>query len=295
MLYLYLEEYDGLTTLMKQLSAGFSTGAKFTTGLKEIKDIKMFSKRKSFLSRHHKKFDKLTPAFGALLNIFALIGVMRDSPELQRIENLMKVINKGFMRLESKIDLIKNQLDSFEDEVKRQHFWTRMDPDLKKLYQAHARIQLYYSTTNNSLKAERLKYFDEKEYYEMYDVFLAIKGTFEGKVGRYSICDTLIEVTNTDLKRVLQISVELFIDVFRAAENLVRTRAIMGTFSGKDKMKNQYIGDLATTLTSIQESIDNCEENIRSNRWKLQWQSEVKNYLETADAESTSKIFIFLT
>ena len=274
---------------MAQLSAGFSKGASITGGLTELKDIKRFTKRKSFVSRHHKKFDKLTPFFGTLLNIFSLFGVMGNSGELQRIENLMKVINKGFERLETKMEHIKNRLDSLDDEVKRQHFWTRIDPDLKKLYQAEARIKLYYNTTDDGLKTERLKYFNEKEYNDMYDAYISIKGTFEGKVGRYAICDTLIEVTNTDLERVLHVLYDLYIGVIQAAKDLVRTRAIMGDFKGKDDLKNEYIEELAMTLTSIKESIDNCEEDIRGKRWKLQWRSEVENYLKQSDSKSTSK------
>ena len=214
-IFLSVADFHGITGQMAQVADGLGAGSNIADGISEVPKTKKMSAKKSFFRKHHSKFDKITPFFSAVSNVFTLLGIMGDSPEVQRIDNLLKVVNKGFMRLETKMNLIKNRLDSLEDVVKREHFWTRLDPDLKKLHEVTARVLLYYDAPNKEAKKHRLAYFDEDEYNDVYDAFIAIKGTFEGKVGRKSLCDTLIENTKTDLQRVLVLSYNLYTRLFQ--------------------------------------------------------------------------------
>ena len=268
-----------------QWSEGLSAGASIATGLSEIKDVKRFSAEKSFLNRHHGKFDKVKPFFSAISKVFSLFGVMGNSPELQRIQNLNKVISKGFVRLETTIDRIKNSLDGLEDEIKRQHFWTRLDPELKKLYQVTERGLYYELQMEGETAADRLASF-KNEYNEMYDAFLAIKGTFEGKTGRKTLCDNLIEISNTDLHRVLIVTYILFDHLFQAAINLVKIKAVVNKNISDSEME-KFVNEMAKAIKGTKTIIDECETKIRSKSWKLRWKTDVIEHLDETNVDDT--------
>ena len=73
--------------------------------------------------------------------------------------------------------------------------------------------------------------------------------------------------------------------LFKAAVDLVRTRAITNNTQGND----DFVKSLSRTLLRIKSSIDTCEVDIRDNWWKTEWKKEVQAYLDETDAESISK------
>ena len=279
---------------MGQLSDGLSMGVSIADGLLEAQDIKPKGRKivPRVVRRHKFKIKKIMPFLGAIASIFGLEGVMGDSQEVQRIDNLLKVVTKGFQRLETKMDRLKIHLDSLVNEIKREHFWTRLDPDLKKLYQVNVRVNLFYNAPDDGVRRLRRAYFTEMEYSEVYDAFTAIKGIFEGNLGRKSLCDQLITFTETDLKKVKLVSDTLYTRLMQATLDLVRMRAIVYTNEG-EKKRRDFMEGIIRSLTVVEESMVNCQTKIRSNSWKLRWKIDADNYFTKNDVDSPSRCHLF--
>ena len=279
-----IEAVDKYQDKMTQISHGFDSGSKMVEGLQELSEVKLEKleikninlKGISKMKKLGKVFESVAPFLGALSAVFSILGFGGPSKEEQRIDNLLKVINKGFQRLGKKMDKVKNRLDGLEKEVKREHFWTRLDGDLKRLYEVNARVQLYYNTPNETDQKARLAFFDNYEYSRAYDAFLAIKGTFEGDFGKEPLCQSMIDFSKSDLRRILIVSFNLYTQMIQAATNMAIIKTVI---TNKTIGSNEMETELTETLLKIKNRIEECEKTIKTKTWRSQWRKEVQDYL----------------
>ena len=154
---------------MEQVALGYSAAQDIADGVSLILKKGKFDEMSKLLG-------KLAPflgAYGAMVNIIGLFG---DSPEVQRLDKIMEMLNDGFQRVEYRFDRIEESLKDLENTIKEEHFWTRLRNDLATLNNAQHRVSRYFSVTDPAVRKERQNDLDDAEHNDVFDALNNIKG-----------------------------------------------------------------------------------------------------------------------
>ena len=246
---------------------------------KALKALKLVGKLASFASS--------IPVIGAFLGgfsaLFSIFGFMGDSVEVQKLDHLLKVVNVQFKRMEQKLEFLERRVGIVEDTVKREHFWTRISPELKKLYSVKQRVLKFYDAKNAKERKHVLVSLDEFKFKRVFDAFVAIEGTFDGTFNGNTLCDIVSDFSKVDLSFIKKILIDLYIRLLQASSDLV----ILEKLHGKSKGEPFRL-DVAKRLVKVQGLIQKCEKKIVTETWKHQWKKDVKEELEGTPKESRS-------
>ena len=247
---------------------------------KAMKVLKVAGKLASFASS--------IPIIGSFLAgfsaIFSIFGsVFGDSVEVQKLDHLLKVVNVQFKRMEQKLEFLERRVGIVEDTVKREHFWTRISPELKKLYSVKQRVMTFYDAKNAKEREQVLVSLDVFRFKTVFDAFLSIEGTFDGSFNGKTLCDTLSEFSKVDLDFIKKVLIDLYIRLLQASSDLIILEKLHGKSTGEP-----FRLDVAKRLVKVQSLIQKCEKKIMTETWKYQWKQDIGAILEKSPKESKS-------
>ena len=248
---------------MEQIAHGFSAARDITDGVAAIIETGQFSKFSKLLG----KFAPFLGAYGAMFNIIGLFG---NSPEVERLDQIIEILNEGFNRMEYRFDRIEQGFENLEDTIREEHFWTRLSPSLEKLSSAQERVTRYFKVTDPATRAVRQEDLDKDEYDKVFDALIAIRDTFEGSNGRDPLCELVTEYSDVDRRTVLRVATDLYNRMIVGAMNFV---LIGKTLGRPDNDEDQE--EMIQLLKDISKKINACDKDNKNNLWKKQWPKDL--------------------
>lgn len=96
---------------------------------------------------------KFSPWLGGIGAIISIIGAARyNSIEVQKLDHLLEVVNKEFLRMEVRIDNIEAGIEDVKNTMKEEHIWTKLSPEIKKLHSVKERVLNFYRAKDRTEK-----------------------------------------------------------------------------------------------------------------------------------------------
>ena len=259
-----LADFDNTATYMEQVANGFLAGQQVADGLNKVLEK----------SQDFKKFagsiGKLAPFLGAVGPVLTLFSLFGNSPEVERLNLLLEMVNKGFQRMEGRFDQIEYKLKDLENVVRNEHFWTRLHPYLVDLTTVQQRVINYYKVTKPAEREQRRKDLGATYYDSTFRAIYAIAGSFEGKHRQNKLCDAVRDFTQVKRYEVLRVSTLLFNRMVTGAQHLV----LIGELNKRKDVATTR-KELMTLLRKIGNLIDTCDRDIATKRWLPQWRPDL--------------------
>ena len=232
---------------------------------------------------------KFAPFLGAFGSIVGIAGMFAPSAQGQQIQEIMKILNEGFNRMEHRFDRIEERLDDLERTIREEHFWTRLVSRLEDLSNVRSRVTGYLSVSDPAVKASRKADLDMSQYNSVYDAIIAIIDTFDGTNQPLDLCETVKEYSNIDRKVVLGVSIDLYNRMIRGVMDLVLIAKVLDR---ADVSKTQE--EFAAKLERIGKAIGECDKEIESEAWLGTWQSDAMSVLGNTGKGKSQPILIHL-
>ena len=250
---------------MDKIAVSISLSQEIIEGIKSLNLIQTIGKFSSF--------------FGGLGAIFSIIGGIFDSTEVQKLDKLLTVVNKGFLRMESKLEDIVADVENVKHTVQQEHFWTKLAPELKKLHTVRQRIMNLYKATNKPEREIALKSLNREQFEKVFDAFLAIEGTFDGSFNGKKLCETMTEFSKADIYKIRAIMKDLYIRLFQGAMDIVML---------EKKLEIQgYQEEIVKKLAKISKMMSECDGKVTSELWKRHWKNDAEIELNKLESYVT--------
>ena len=219
------------------------------------------------------KLGKLAPFLGALGAAASLIGLFGPSPEVQRLDHVIDLVNDGFQRMEKRFGKLEEKIANAEEAIKveitKNHFWTRVLPHMNKLSHAEEKVKRYFRVTGAARKSRKTD-LGLDEYDNVHSAIHGIRDSFTGK-HRAKLCKDVRSFAAESKKMVLTISVDLFSRIIKGASYL----DLIGTLLGRGDV-DQTRKDMEKILITVWEEIEKCDTDIEEG-WMSQWRRDLKN------------------
>ena len=252
---------------MQQVANGFLAGKEITAGISGVMESGKFSQFAS-------KLNKLAPFLGAFGSMVSIVSLFGASEEEQRLEEVIKVLNAGFNRMEYRFDRIEDQLQNLERTITEEHFWTRLTSRLEDLNSVKQRVENFFAVSDPSVRAQRMKDLDSTQYNKAFDAIYAIADTFDGKNTAQDLCETVSEFSSVDRKVVLNVAMDLYNRMVRGATDLLLIAKVL---EREDQSTTQT--EMVTLLKKIANDIGDCDAGIESTAWIGQWTVDMYDVL----------------
>ena len=226
------------------------------------------------LSDTTKDLGKLIGAFAPFLGAFSavvsIVGLFGSSPELQRMDLVIDILNDGFSRMEYRFGSLEGKIEDLERTLIEAHFWTRVKPHLENVVNVNSRIKDYFDVTKPEHRETRADLLDKSQWQKQYDAFVALRHDFDGEHLTGSICKEVKYYTNVDRRRVVEILVHLYSRMVKGAMNLILIGKILG-HSDVSVREREY----TEHLVRIANTIKQCDETIKTSTWLTTWKGDL--------------------
>ena len=263
-------EFSAQTDNLEAVALGFQGAEDVIESMTRVVDGKTVSK----ITKIVKSLGKIAPLLGAGGAVFGIFAAFGDSPEEQMLEEVIGMLNEGFQRIEYRFDKIERSFKDLELVIAKQHFWTRLDGNLKDLSSAQRRVDAFFNVKGKDLREQRRKDLDKDQYNKVFDAMSAIKDTFEGKHGK-TLCKAMTDFSNGDRKTVLDVSTDLYNRMVKAALNHI----IISKASNRIDTKNRE-KEMVKDLEDIAKRIQACDKEIEEKVWLKTWKSDLDKSID---------------
>ena len=221
---------------------------------------------------------KFAPFLGAYAPVVAIFGLFGSSPELQRLDHAIGLLNDGFRRMEYRFDSLEMSIEDLGKNIEKAHFWTRIKPGLQAFDSIDARVKDYFAVTNPTYRQQRAKFLDKQQYHKIYDAIDALNNDFIGKYPTGSICQEVTHFTSNDRRATVNIITDLYTRLMRGAMNLIFIKKILKHTDippTETEMKNM--------LVRIAGLVKECDRKIAEETWLTTWPGDLDSALKAND------------
>ena len=251
-------EYNNMHKDLSRLAQGMAAGEKLTTG------ISLALKEGKF-SAVSAKLAVYAPFLGAMGPVVTIVAMFGNSPEVERLNYIVDLLNQGFKRIEQRFDEIEFRLDELEKTIKREHFWTRIRPRLEELSVYNQHVEDYFaakSSRNRRSKKQSLIIYKK----EAYETIIKLRNVFEGDYGSEELCRALIDMTNVDRRQVMNTIIDLYSRLIRGVSDYILILALR-----EDVDLQERKDTMAKWVKELGNRVDQCDRDIESKIWLGQW------------------------
>jgi len=259
------QEYNNLRADMGKVSAGFGAATNIMNGIVNSLKTGDFSHIATTLG-------KIAPFLGAFGPIASLIGLFGPSPEMQRLDQVISMLNEGFSNIESRFDQLENKIDYLEDTIIKEHFWTRMTDSLAALNTVDQKVNDYFSVVAPAEREERKNDLNLEQLNNAYQAIITIRDTFKGALGAKPLCELASEFTRVNRMAVLHVSIDLYNRMVRGSANMV----LIGKLLERDDQESRE-KELEALLLDIGDMIGQCDTKIRKETWITQFRKDFQD------------------
>ena len=269
---LFLGDYNNFATETGKLAEGLGGGEGLLNGISGLL---------SGTSRIGKALNKIAPFFGAFSAIAGIVGFYGDSGEVQRLDQVIEMLNEGFKGMNERFDRFETRVDQLEAVLKEESFWTRLNDKILDLVSVEDRVKDYFNGLSPANRAAALQRLDDDEYDKTYDAVSALHAYFGNSLPTRSICESVIDFSAVNRSKVMQISVDLYSRLLSGARNKVLISELRN-YADKEEIKQKMI----RWMTEVGQRIDACDADIRESRWIGQWKKDLLNEILSKDIPS---------
>ena len=259
-------EYSNYATHMKQVAHGFTAGKEITDGVAKVLEEGSWKKIEK-IARN------VAPFLGAAGAVFEIVGLFGNSPEVEKLDEVIGMLNEGFNRMEERFDRIEKRFEDIEDLIREQHFWTRLRKPMADLLNVQNLVDRYFLVTDPDDREQRRKDLED-EYKTVLDAINEIKKTFEGALVDPPLCKALTDFSKVNRRTVLFVSTDLFNRMIKGAGNFI---LIGKTLNRTDNDHDER--EMVALIQEISEMIEACDESIEKEEWKKEWLTDLNDAL----------------
>ena len=252
---------------MEQIAHGFTAAQEITDGVALIL-------KKGRFKEIARSLTKVVPFLGATSAVFEIFGLFGNSPEVEKLDQVIGMLNEGFNRMEHRFDRIEKRFEDLENTIKEQHFWTRLHDSMAHLIYAQQLVNRYFAVTKPNERAQRQKDL-EKEYTNVYKAIITIKSTFDVTLGPHPLCKAVTDFSDVNRRTVLEVSTDLFNRIIKGAGNLILIGKALNRTDNEHDEK-----EMVDLIKETSEMIETCDENIEKEEWKKEWLTDLDDALD---------------
>lgn len=186
-------------------------GEQVAEGLSRISKLKKVAKGLG------KVLGAYAPFLGGISAMVSIVGLYGDSPELQKLNQVIDLLNDGFTRMEIRFDELGGKINDLNRDLKEESFWLMVRPDLKALDSVHERINDYLGVSDPKTRKDLAANLNEAQWDKQYDALNALEKGFNGEFFPGGFCRKVTEFKNADRREVVRILVKLYSWMLRGA------------------------------------------------------------------------------
>ena len=222
-----LEEYNHHRLTMGKAASGLQASMFLTNSIGSIlKKDNMGNMLKSVT----KVLGGLGPALGGFAAILSMSGLFAPSEELQRLNQLVSMVNDGFKNMNNRFDQLDKKFDDLANLIGESAFYLKLNSHLLDLINVKTKVAFYFEENNQTVKAINKLDINERLWTKGYDALISLKAYFEGELGHsQSICKMVTDFTDIHRLKTMHTSLQIYNRMVRGARDLV---LINGTLTG---------------------------------------------------------------
>ena len=258
---------------MGRAASGLQAGMFFTNAIGNMLKKDKMSKA---LQSVTKAMGSLGPALGGFAAILTMTGLFGPSEEVQRLNQLISMVNEGFKNMNGRFDELDKKFEDLANLIGKSAFYTKLNAHSLNLIVVKTKVALYFEENDHVKKAMSRKEITEDLWTQGYDAMIKLKAYFEGELGHsQSICKMVRDFTDQHRLQTLQTSLQIFNRMVQGARDLVLIKGILEGPDDADFVKERMV----KWLKQVGKKIDDCNEDIRENKWIGQWKLDVTTLL----------------
>merc|ERR1719494_318438 len=267
------KEYGHLRLNMGRAASGLQAGMFFTNAIGNILKKDKMSKA---LQSVTKAMGSLGPALGGFAAILTMTGLFGPSEEVQRLNQLISMVNEGFKNMNGRFDELDKKFEDLANLIGKSTFYTKLNSHSLELIVVKTKVALYFEENDQVKKAVSRKDMTEALWTRGYDAMIKLKAYFESELGHsQSICKMVRDFTDQYRLQTLQISLQIFNRMVQGARDLVLIKGILEGPDDADFVKERMV----KWLKQVGKKIDDSNEDIRESKWIGQWKLDVTTLL----------------
>ena len=97
--------------------AGLTIGQEMVEGLENAITDWNFKGKQNPLLKMASKLSKLGSFLGGFGGVMELLGLFETSPEVQRLDHVVEMLNSGFQRIEGRFDDVEEKIKNLENSL----------------------------------------------------------------------------------------------------------------------------------------------------------------------------------
>jgi len=245
-------------TLADGLSAGLQITDALDTGFKTLKKLDSTLK---FASKAAEIAEKASMVFGAFSAFVSLKDMFVKSAVEQKLDHIIQMLTEGFKQINQRFDGLAHKLSDIEKVIKTEHVWTRLSPVLQGLDIVNQYVSNYFDFPSDIRKQELLD-----QYNEAYEDVIVLRN----EITVYALCNTMIDLTSVDRRKVMDIVLDLFGRLVRGTSDVV----LIAKLSDRPDFL-RIKTDMNKWLNEASTCIDDCDKAITTKLWMTQWKKDL--------------------
>lgn len=236
--------------------------------------------------KHKNPFKRILDAVGPFLGTFGAAVTLvssllnTDSSEAQAIKKLTNLVNLGFAKIEkdltaieTRINLVGHKVDALTSRSAIQVEITKILDAKKAFKQVQNNIDVF---KEEDIKSSFSAYIGRSGCKRIVDAISSIKRIIDGTGALQSTpyCEHLIKTTEIHRELVVAQLTRVFTYMLLGTSTYVQMKAQLGEDVNSGLYNVDY-QDMNATLHETLKKIEECDNDIKNNRWKDQWISEI--------------------
>merc|ERR550534_1743085 len=251
-------------TRFQQVAHGLTAAGQVADGISKFMDAMEVPKAL------FQKLGAVGALFGAFSSMVSIIGLFGDSLEVQLLNKLLKTVNEGFDRMESRFDRVDDKLNRLVNQLHKDSFYEGVLPHVGKLQSLKINVEEYIQGFSHCDDATNCAHLNQKrqdleryDYVELEESLNSIHRGFTGFIGQPPMCELMTKATEVDRLKVLEAGIELYQHLIRGVADLLMVGALQGR-GDADMEKVKWTG----IVKKIVAGMEKCDANIASTEWK---------------------------
>ena len=260
-----LDDLNENTVNVNRVAYGLEAGDDITTGLTYMKSE---AKLKHTLLGLVGKIGPYLGAMGAAASIISSFGT---SPEMQKLNQIINVVGKGFNQMEDRFDKLEAGLDELGSEMEDGFFQESIIPELKKLNLADNDVKEYFKKATNETerKALVIAFTRDSQVTKLRSALNSLVNIITGEITSKTACSKLISAFVGDRRKIVDRLVRIYTRILKGVTHL---KVIMDATKQKDTQIR--MDSLKKELKEIAAEIIKCDERLKG-EWEGRWKTDL--------------------
>jgi len=199
---------------------------------------------------------------------------------------LVSMVNDGFKNMNNRFDQLDKKFEDLDNLIGESAFYIKLNSYSLDLINVKTKVAFYFEENNQTVKEINKLDINEELWTKGYDALISLKAYFEGELGHsQSICKMVTDFTDNHRLKTMHTSLQIYNRMVRGARDLVLIKGTLAGSYGAEVIKDRMV----KWLREVAEKIDECDEDIRKNKWLAQWKKDISTILTNTKHSSSNQ------